>query len=98
MNQVKFRSTICMETSEHNWTNIREMICTQLWDLLEYFERTTSKRPLAKNSKYSNKSHNFPNLFFYDITLRDSVEQHHMTIWTVSGVTPIPITVLQVVD
>ena len=48
-------------------------------------------------SKYSNKSHNFTNLIFYDVTLQDSVEQHHMTIWTVSGVTPIPITVPQVV-
>ena len=52
-----------MEPSEHKWANISETICSEM---LVFHEVGLLDLVL---SEYPDKSHNFTNLFFYDVTL-----------------------------
>ena len=91
----QIRSRICMETSEHNSTGLISErwfahnygIC---WNILK--EQHPKGQKLAFNASFWQEAfwmlffQNIPTnpivsqiYFFYDITLRDSVEQHHMT-------------------
>ena len=56
-----------MESSEHNWANISETICPKLL----IFWRVSVLDVVL--SEYPNKSHNFTNFIFYDVTLRYSI-------------------------
>ena len=56
-----------MESSEHNWANISETI----------FPRNASFGQVGLLNvvlpEYPDKSHNFTNLFFYDVTLLNPI-------------------------
>ena len=58
-----------MELSEHNWANISETICPEMLICGKYICLLD-----VVLSEYPDKSHNFTNFIFYDVTLRYSIK------------------------
>ena len=59
MNRVEFRR-ICMESSEYNWANISETICTKMLVFGRYAFWMLFVQNIPRN---------FTNLIYYDVTL-----------------------------